>query len=518
MIEDMEDLSDAAMPEPLQYMETIKDADVDPAFLEKLPLAFLKKNLVFPLKTEDGALTVAAAGAGGAFALDDISALYSVPVRLVLAPEDQILDAVNRFYGRLSGSAQEVVNELNGESLESFTHQWEEPKDLIDLADEAPMIKLLNSLLFQAVKERASDIHIEPYERHVEVRFRRDGILYSILSPPKVVQEALSSRVKIMAGLDIAEKRLPQDGRIRLLVAGKDVDVRVSIVPTAFGERIVLRLLERKGGVVGLAGIGLAPQDIASIEALLLRNNGMILSTGPTGSGKTTTLYAALNKINSKERNIITIEDPIEYQLAGVGQIQVNAKVGLTFANGLRSMLRQDPDVIMVGEIRDMETAEMAVQASLTGHLVLSTLHTNDAPSAVARLIDMGVQGFLLSSSLVAVIAQRLVRVLCTHCKVDYAPEEGTALLFGGGAPKRLWRAEGCDKCLKTGYSGQTGIFEFMPVDNDLKSLMLRSPDSASIKAAVVKKGMRTLRNDGLLKAAAGMTNIEEVIRITHGD
>ncbi|MEK7772830.1 MAG: ATPase, T2SS/T4P/T4SS family, partial [Deltaproteobacteria bacterium] len=397
----------------LPFRERIDDGDIDLAFLDKFPLAFVKKNIVFPLKTEDGRLMVAVASPRSLYAVEDMGRFLGVPVSAVLAPQEKIMEAINRHYERLSGSAQEVVNELHGESLDVIAHRFEEPKDLLELTNEAPIIRLLNSLLFQAVKERASDIHIEPFEREVDVRFRRDGVLSSVLSPPKVVQEALISRVKIMAGIDIAEKRLPQDGRIRLLVAGKDIDVRVSVVPTTFGERVVLRLLDRKGAGVSLQEIGLSAAQVEAMDALLKRNNGIILATGPTGSGKTTTLYAAMNRINSHERNIITIEDPVEYQLRGVGQIQVNTKIGLTFARGLRSMLRQDPDVIMVGEIRDLETAEMAIQASLTGHLVLSTLHTNDAPSAVTRLVDMGIQTFLLSSSLTAVLAQRLVRVLC---------------------------------------------------------------------------------------------------------
>jgi len=320
----------------------------------------------------------------------------------------------------VTGSAQEVVMELEGEDLSTIATELNEPRDLLDLTDEAPVIRLLNSILFQAVKERASDIHIEPYEREVDVRFRIDGILYKILTPPKVVQEAIISRVKIMAGLNIAEKRLPQDGRIRVIVAGRDVDIRVSLIPTFYGERVVLRLLDKKKGLISLEDMGLSVSGVKAMERLLSRNNGIILVTGPTGSGKSTTLYAALNCLNSPDKNIITIEDPIEYQLKGVGQIQVNPKIDLTFANGLRSILRQDPDIIMVGEIRDALTAEIAIQASLTGHLVLSTLHTNDSSTAVTRLIDMGIEPFLVASSLSAILAQRLVRVICPHCREEY--------------------------------------------------------------------------------------------------
>lgn len=502
----------------LPFRERIDDSDIDPVFLDRFPLSFVKKNLVFPLKVEDGRLIVAVASPKSLYAVEDMGRSIGAPVSAVLAPQDKILEAINRHYERLSGSAQEVVNELHGESLDVIAHQFEGPKDLLELTNEAPIIRLLNSLLFQAVKERASDIHIEPFEREVDVRFRRDGALSSVLSPPKVVQEALISRVKIMSGLDIAEKRLPQDGRIRLLVAGKDIDVRVSVVPTTFGERVVLRLLDRKGAGVSLQEIGLSAAQTEAMDGLLKRNNGIILATGPTGSGKTTTLYAAMNRINFHERNIITVEDPVEYQLRGVGQIQVNTKIGLTFARGLRSILRQDPDVIMVGEIRDIETAEMAIQASLTGHLVLSTLHTNDAPSAVTRLVDMGVMPFLLSSSLTAVLAQRLVRVVCNSCREEYSPTEAELTVFGGRAPKRLFRGRGCDKCMKTGYSGQTGIFEFMHVDNEMRPVILKNPDSATIRRYAASRGMRTLREDGLDKAASGITTLEEVVRVAEND
>ncbi len=501
----------------MAFKDKIQDSDVSLEFLEKLPLAFVKKNLVFPLHKEDGVLLVAVSDPGSLFALDDIRRVAGEPVEPVLVPAKEVLGAIHRFYERLSGSAEEVISELGGESLETIAHQWDEPKDLLDLADEAPIIRLLNSLLFQAVKERASDIHIEPFERAIEVRFRRDGILFPILAPPKIIQEALVSRVKIMASLDIAEKRLPQDGRIRLLVAGKDVDVRVSIVPTSFGERVVLRLLDRKTGSVSLSHLGLDDSHVASLEALLLRNHGIILVTGPTGSGKTTTLYASLNRINTRERNVITVEDPVEYQLHGVGQIQVNTKVGLTFAAGLRSILRQDPDVIMVGEIRDMETAEMAIQASLTGHLVLSTLHTNDAPSAVTRLVDMGIQPFLLSSSLVAVLAQRLVRVLCKECMISYEPADEERALFTS-VPPRLFRPGGCEKCLNTGFNGQTGIVEFMAVDHEMRNVILKNTDSTTIKDYAIAKGMKTLREDGLSKAALGITSLDEIVRVTQND
>jgi general secretion pathway protein E len=496
----------------IPFQTEIEDSQVDTALLARLPLAFVRNNLLLPLKVENGRLLVAVGNPADLLAIDELQGIYGAPVECVAVPPGTVLDAINRLYARLSGSAQEVVEELEGEDLSTIATELSVPKDLLDLTDEAPVIRLLNSIIFQAVKERASDIHIEPFEREVEVRFRIDGILYKMLTPPKVVQDALISRVKIMAGLNIAEKRLPQDGRIRVIVAGRDVDIRVSIIPTFFGERVVLRLLDKQRGVISLADIGFAPADVRTMERLLTRTSGIILVTGPTGSGKTTTLYAALSRINSPEKNIITIEDPIEYQLKGVGQIQVNPKIDLTFANGLRSILRQDPDIIMVGEIRDSETAEIAMQASLTGHLVLSTLHTNDAATAVTRLTDMGVEPFMVASTLSAVLAQRLVRVICPHCRESYEPEHAYA---GVTLPELLYRGRGCDKCFNLGSMGRTGIYELLLMDSELCSMIIRQVPAGVIKEYAVSRGMRTLREDGLAKAAAGITTIEEVLRVT---
>ncbi len=501
----------------LESLEEIRDEDIDPSLLDRVPLTFAKNNLVLPLRVEEGRVLVALAGHKGLFALDDISRIFNLPVKAVYVERSRVIDAINRFYDRLSGSAQEVIEGLEGESLEAIATEWEEPKDLIDLTDEAPVIRLLNSIIFQAVKDRASDIHIEPYEREVEVRFRVDGVLYPVLSPPKIIHEAMVSRVKILAKLDIAEKRLPQDGRTRVLVAGRDIDVRVSIVPTSFGERVVMRLLDRKAEVIGLDNLGLDSSQVRTFSKLLSRNNGVILVTGPTGSGKTTTLYAALNRINSTTKNIVTIEDPVEYQLKGIGQINVNPKIGLTFASGLRSVLRQDPDVIMVGEIRDRETAEISIQASLTGHLVLSTLHTTDTASAVTRLVDMGIEPFLVASSVSGVLAQRLVRVLCPHCKRPYEPDAEVLKIFKRPV-KRLWRATGCDKCMRTGYRGRTGVFEFLIPGPEMRKVILKRQDADTIKRFALSRGMKTMREDGLDKAAAGITSIEEVLRVVQDE
>jgi general secretion pathway protein E len=493
----------------------IRNEEVDPGLLNQLPLTFARANTILPLHEVDGAIRVAVSSAAGILQLDELRLLFGKPVEAVLVPTALLTDIINHVYSGVSGTAREVLQELQGEDLSTVATELNNPTDLLDLSDEAPVIRLLNSILSEAVKERVSDVHIEPYERDLLVRFRIDGILYEKLSPPKIIQDALLSRIKIMAGLNIAEKRLPQDGRIRVRVAGRDVDIRVSIIPTYYGERGVLRLLDKKKGILSLADIGLGEQGVRTLERMLNRTSGIVLVTGPTGSGKSTTLYAALNKVNSSEKNIITIEDPIEYQIRGIGQIQVNPKIDLTFASGLRSILRQDPDIIMVGEIRDAETAEIAIQASLTGHLVLSTLHTNDAATAVTRLVDMGIEPFMIASSLSAVVAQRLVRVICPHCREEYRPAEQYA---GVTLPDKLYRGRGCDACFGLGTLGRTAIYEIMPIDQELCSMIIRRSHAGEIKEYAVARGMKTLRDDGIARAAAGITTIEEVLRVTQDD
>jgi general secretion pathway protein E len=507
----------------LSFAAGVEPAEVDAELLGRLPMQFARRNAVLPLRREDGELVVATADPRALGPLDDLRVLYGSPVRPLVVPAAALADAINRAYDLASGSAADLMGDLDEERLDLIATELEEPRDLLETDDEAPIIRLVNSLLFQAVKDRASDIHIEPFERTLVVRFRIDGILYDVISPPKRFQPIVVSRVKIMAGLNIAEKRLPQDGRLRTRVAGKDIDVRVSVIPTAFGERVVLRLLDRSTTLLGLEQLGLTGRNLTLVHRLIRQSHGVILVTGPTGSGKTTTLYAALSTINSTERNIITIEDPIEYQLQGVGQMQVSPKIDLTFANGLRSILRQDPDVIMVGEIRDGETAEIAIQAALTGHLVLSTLHTNDAASAVTRLVEMGTEPFLVSSAVIAVMAQRLVRRVCDACRrvieptaeilaeIGLAPEQAAGrTLYAGGA--------GCPACKQTGYRGRTGIHELLVVDDDVRSLVMRSTDASAIRRAAVAAGMRTLREDGAAKILAGETSIEEVLRVTQDD
>lgn len=500
----------------MQTIAFIKEDDVDVSLLQEIPISYARGNLIMPLKRDETSLFAAVADDRGVLALLELSGHYGLkPIPLHTEPA-AVHDAINRFYGQL-GSALEVMDNITGEDFSAVATEFEKPQDILGLTEEAPIIRLLNALFLQAVKEKASDIHVEPYEKELDVRLRIDGILQRVLSPPKIIQDALISRVKIMASLDIAEKRLPQDGRIRLLIGGKDIDIRVSIVPTTYGERAVLRLLDRSHGIITLGSLGLSSKEDKIFNELLLRTSGIVLVTGPTGSGKTTTLYAALNKIHTEEKNIITVEDPVEYQLKGVGQIHVNPKIGLSFAAGLRSILRQDPDVIMVGEIRDFDTAEIAIQASLTGHLVLSTLHTNDSPSAITRLLDMGVEPFLVASSLIAVLAQRLVRTLCPFCKEEYIPSEAEKAYFNP-PPSRLFRAKGCSKCRQSGYTGRTGIFELLLLDNRIRQMTTARQDSQIIKDYAVANGMKTLYADGIEKAAKGFTTLEEVLRVIQKD
>jgi general secretion pathway protein E len=438
--------------------------------------------------------------------------------RVVLAPRSAILAAINMAYDFSESSAEQLVQDMT-ENGGTIISEIQDTADLLDDTSDAPIIKLVNHIITQSVKARASDIHIEPYQDSFKVRYRVDGILYDLLTPPKWIQPALISRIKVMARLNIAEKRLPQDGRLDVKVGNQEIDVRVSTLPTGFGERVVLRLLNKTSSVFELSEIGLPPDRLATLETLVKSPNGIILVTGPTGSGKTTTLYAVLSSINHPDINIITIEDPVEYQIKGISQIQVNPKIDLTFARGLRAIVRQDPDVILIGEIRDRETADIAVQSALTGHLVFSTLHTNDSAAAITRLVDIGVEPFLLSSSVLAVVAQRLVRVLCSDCKEAYRPEPAVLAPIGlnladlGDRP--IYRARGCEGCFHTGYRGRLGIFEIMVLDDTLKSLVLQTFDSHRIKAAAVAQGMITLRRDGIQKVLDGITTVEEVLRVT---
>ena len=502
------------------YLKDLEADGVNPFLISKVPIAFSKKHMVVPLKMEDGILTVAAVDPLHYEPLDDLRVILGChELRVVLSSEHEVLRAINRFYEQRSDTTEEMIQSMDTENSDRFLHELEETEDLLDVSDEAPVIKLVNLILFQAVRERASDIHIEPFQKELKVRYRIDGILYQRFDPPKRYQSAIISRLKVMAKLDIAEKRLPQDGRIPIKIAEKDIDIRVSIIPTTFGERVVLRLLDKSSVLLGLEEVGLSPDQLEILEDLIHRANGILLVTGPTGSGKTTTLYGALSRINSPDKNIITIEDPVEYHLWGIGQIQVNPKIGLTFAHGLRSVLRHDPDVILVGEIRDVETAEIAIQSALTGHLVFSTLHTNDAASAVTRLVDMGIEPFLAASVVRATVAQRLIRVICPECKEGYVPEaealreEGLAMSQLEG--KTLYWGKGCPACSETGYRGRTGIYEILLVSEAIRQLIMKKADSTTIGRKAVEEGMRTMREDGARKVIAGITSLEEVVRVT---
>ncbi len=451
--------------------------------------------------------------------LDDLVKTLGISdYRVVLSTQEAILAAINLQYDLRRDSAEQLVQNME-ENGSTIISEIEETADLLDDTSDAPIIKLVNHIISQSIKARASDIHFEPYQNSFTVRYRVDGILYDLLAPPKWIQPALISRVKVMAKMNIAEKRLPQDGRFEVKIGDQDIDVRVSTIPTAFGERLVLRLLNKSGSLLELPDLGLSTGRLKLLKKLVASPNGIILNTGPTGSGKTTTLYAVLSSINEPNINIITIEDPIEYQIKGISQIQVNPKIDLTFARGLRSIVRQDPDVILVGEIRDKETAEIAVQSALTGHLVFSTLHTNDSSSAITRLVDMGVEPFLISSSVLAVVAQRLVRVLCDDCKIAYVPNP-IYLQSIGFSPdhfkdRQIYKAVGCENCFSTGYRGRIGIFEVMVLTERLKSLILKTFDSSRIKSEAVRQKMRTLRVDGMQKVLEGTTTTEEVLRVT---
>lgn len=499
------------------------DAIVD-KLVRAVPINFAKQSRVLPLVEADGKVLVACADPLDYAALDNLRLVLKREVDIAVADPDAIIHAINRAYDRATAQAEAAVADLEDESLEAVAQDLEEPQDLLDASDdEAPIIRLVNSLLSQAIKERASDIHIEPFEREVVVRFRIDGVLYEVIKPPKRFQASILSRVKIMAGLNIAEKRLPQDGRIRIKIAGKDVDIRVSTVPTSHGERVVMRLLDRSNVLLELTDLGFSQRNFKIMDELIHKPHGIILVTGPTGSGKTTTLYACLSKINKPDLNILTVEDPVEYQLHGIGQVQVSPKIELTFARGLRSFLRQDPDVIMVGEIRDRETAEIAIQASLTGHLVLSTVHTNDAAGAITRLVDMQVEPFLVASSLIGILAQRLVRVLCNECRTSFQPTDAELAMISlqlapGQARPTVYRAQGCSHCANTGYSGRRGIYELMTIGDEVRQLILRNVDSSQIKHAAMRHGMTTLREAGAQKVLDGMTTIEEVCRVTQED
>ncbi|HEB93402.1 MAG TPA: type II secretion system protein GspE [Gammaproteobacteria bacterium] len=485
-----------------------------------LPFAFAKRNGVMVGEEHADHTVVLARPGVSAVTLAEMRRFLGAPVRLKLIDIDEFDARLQQSYEQHSGQAMQMMDDLDEEAdLFQVAQDLPEPEDLLESEDDAPIIRLINALLTQAIKEDASDIHIEPYETRLVVRFRVDGVLREVLTPRRVLAPLLVSRIKVMSKLDIAEKRLPQDGRISLRVAGRAVDVRVSTIPTGQGERVVLRLLDKQAGRLNLSHLGMDERTHKVMDHVIHRPHGILLVTGPTGSGKTTTLYAGLTQLNDHKRNIMTVEDPVEYDLEGVSQTNVNMKVDMTFARGLRAILRQDPDVVMIGEIRDLETAEIAVQSSLTGHLVLSTLHTNSAVGAVTRLRDMGVEPFLLSSTLLGVLAQRLVRLLCSTCKTAYTagPVDCERFDFDADDPPTFYKAEGCKHCNYLGYRGRSGIYELVEIDDTLRTMIHDGASELDIES-YARKSSPGIRQDGLRRILAGETSVEEVLRVTQED
>ncbi len=502
----------------LDFLKDIPYNDISADLVREIPINYAKQNSILPYKEEADQVIVLVSNPLNIKALDDLRVLFGKRIKPMVTLAGKLLDAINRVYEKSTANLS-GLDEIDSEEVDL-------EDGIVDLLeageDDAPVIKLVNSLLFRAVKEKASDIHIEPYEKDMVVRFRIDGILFDIFKPPKKLQNAISSRIKVMANLNIAEKRLPQDGRIPLKVGGKDIDIRLSTVPTSHGERLVMRLQDRSNVILELEQLGFSPANLVKIDDLLARTYGIMLVTGPTGSGKSTTLYACISRLNSVDVNILTVEDPVEQRIHGVGQVQVNAKIGLTFAAGLRSFLRQDPDIIMIGEIRDLETSELAINSSLTGHLVLSTLHTNDAAGAFPRLIDIGAEPFLIATSILGVISQRLVRVLCPHCKAPHDPSDFELNTLGVTRQQatiaQICKAVGCNQCNQKGYVGRTLIQELLPVTDDIRSLIMQKRDGNTIKKQAIANGMLTFREDGMRKVLAGITTIEELLSNTQLD
>lgn len=505
----------------LEYRDNFNDVPVVREFTEFIPIRYAKKNIFFPLKKTRNTLEVAITNPELSQPLDDLARHFKCHIQSVISHKQAVLDLINRAYDESSASTEDAVDLLDSEETYENILAVEEPEDLLDATDEEPIKRLVNSLLWQAAKDEASDVHIDPTPRETIVRYRIDGVLQQVTVFPRQVHVTVVNRIKVMSRLDIAQKGLPQDGRSMVLIAGRKIDIRVSTVPTVHGEKIVMRLLFQEEKLMQLRQLGLAKYILQPYQNMVNSSGGIILVTGPTGSGKTTTLYASLAEIDNEARNIITIEDPVEYKLSGYSQIEVKPKVGLTFANALRSVLRQDPDVIMVGEMRDTETAQIAIQSALTGHLVFSTVHTNSAPATITRLIDMGIEPFLVSSSIIGVLAQRLVRRICPDCRKSYQPhpeqlrELGIKEVSFRKLDRRFFRGEGCDNCRQTGYRGRIGIHELLVMSEGVKNTILESSDSDTIKKQGLKEKMITLRRDGVNKILHGLTTAEEILSIT---
>ena len=505
----------------LEYRDNFNDVPVVREFTEFIPIRYAKKNIFFPLKKTRNTLEVAITNPELSQPLDDLARHFKCHIQSVISHKQAVLDLINRAYDESSASTEDAVDLLDSEETYENILAVEEPEDLLDATDEEPIKRLVNSLLWQAAKEEASDVHIDPTPRETIVRYRIDGVLQQVTVFPRQVHVTVVNRIKVMSRLDIAQKGLPQDGRSMVLIAGRKIDIRVSTVPTVHGEKIVMRLLFQEEKLMQLRQLGLAKYILQPYQNMVNSSGGIILVTGPTGSGKTTTLYASLAEIDNEARNIITIEDPVEYKLSGYSQIEVKPKVGLTFANALRSVLRQDPDVIMVGEMRDTETAQIAIQSALTGHLVFSTVHTNSAPATITRLIDMGIEPFLVSSSIIGVLAQRLVRRICPDCRKSYQPhpeqlrELGIKEVSFRKLDRQFFRGDGCDNCRQTGYRGRIGIHELLVMSEGVKNTILESSDSDTIKKQGLKEKMITLRRDGVNKILHGLTTAEEILSIT---
>ncbi|PIP93643.1 MAG: type II secretion system protein GspE [Bdellovibrio sp. CG12_big_fil_rev_8_21_14_0_65_39_13] len=497
----------------IPFMADLKIDDIDPNITHPVPINYAKQNELIPILETEVSLTVAMTDPFNFDAINDLQELYKKEVKLVVAPAMKIQEAINRIYEKATSN---IVGSLEDEFEEGL--DLEGPIDILDAgADEAPVIRFVNSIIFRAVKEGASDIHIEPYDRESVYRFRINGVMSEILRQPIKAHAAVTARIKVMAKLDIAEKRMPQDGRIKIKIAGKDVDIRLSTVPVQTGERVVMRVLEKSNRVLQLEHLGFHGKTLRELDEMSKRKHGVIYVSGPTGSGKTTTLFGMLDRIKTPDKMIITVEDPVEYEISGVSQIQVNHKIDLSFARALRSIVRQDPDVIMVGETRDLETAQMAIEASLTGHFVLSTIHTNDAASCPNRLIDMGVQPFLIASSLIAVLAQRLIQTLCNDCKKPHniTPEELKVIgLTRLPSDATIFKSEGCPKCNWRGYASRTTVAELLLITDDIRMLVMQKADAATVKKKAIEQGMSTLRQDTIYKVLRGITSIDEMVRV----
>ena len=501
-----------------EFFQDLSKIKGSPHFTQKIPIWFARKYGVLGLESENGVMPVALSGLKSLAPFDVLSRYLDHPTRLVFTTPCQMEAAINQAYEQQEGEARSFVEKISGDDGMPFLEALGAGEDLLDTADRAPVIKLVNLILFEAVKQAASDIHIHPKETNLVVRMRIDGILFDAFTLPTKWHGEVVSRIKVMGKMDIAEKRIAQDGRTSVQVGDRRIDLRISAIPTSFGERIVIRLLDKSARMYQLEELGMHAERLKTFRKLIRLEHGLILVTGPTGSGKSTTLYAALQEINSTEKNILTLEDPIEYKLEGISQTQVNLKKGMTFAKGLRNVLRQDPDIIMVGEIRDHETAVMAIQSALTGHMVFSTLHTNDAPSAIARLLDLGIEPYLMTSSLIGVLAQRLVRRVCAQCKKTYAPgpkDLKKLQLKEMEDADSLYVGTGCPSCRQTGYQGRIGLFELLMIREEIQDQIQRREPASTIRSKAVRCGMRTLRDDGILKVLKGVTTIDEVFRVT---